>query len=67
MLKNVIVREIIRIAINHPGIKVYLKDDDGTFHKVNQINVLDTKMQCEDGYFEDYDSIDAKCNLFYEL
>lgn len=36
---------------------IYLKDGDGGFHTVQDVDLMDSRFRCEDGYFDEYEWI----------
>lgn len=44
------------VISKHPLLqRVYLRDGDGGFHEVEQIDLFDDRFRCFDGYFDYYD------------
>lgn len=42
---------------------VYLKDDDGNSHMVQQADLMDDRFRCEDSYYEDYEWLKEQENV----
>jgi hypothetical protein len=61
-------QELVDDAINERKVSLmgYLKDDEGEYHKIEDVDLLRDRIICNDGYWECYSWIVEKDSLFVE-